>query len=228
MKKVLLSLLASTTLVGTLSAADVNATAPETTAETPVSKSDIHTGWYAGLGFGATAYSDGDMGKDFENQKFVVDQSTSAGFKLYGGYKFNSIVAVEGSFVQYGTFDFKDEKGTDTITTEIKPRSLNVAANLGYDFLNDQLRPFALVGLGVMNFNQSGNLDVYSKDYGAALIMGVGVEYTPTLFKGIGFRATLENDVAYSILSFSKDPTKEDKAYPNTAALFSLGVNYKF
>lgn len=223
MKKILLSLLVSTAALTTLSAEDLLATTPSAQ-----NTAAIHTGWYMGLGLGATAYSDDDMGKDFQTQKFVVDQKTSGGFKLYGGYKFNTIVGVEGSFVKYGTFNFKNESGPDTISTEIKPLSLNVAANLGYDFLDDQLRPFALVGLGVMNFKQSGNLEVYSKDYGAALIMGLGVEYTPKMFKGIGFRATLENDVAYTILSFSKDPTKEDQAYANSASLLSLGVNYKF
>ena len=220
MKKSLLLLTTASLLVSNLLANDINATTP--------TQMTTNTGWYIGLGLGASAYSDGDMGKDFTTDKFVVDNGTDTGLKLYGGYKFNSIVGVEASYIQYGSFDFKSESGADTITTEIQPRSLNVVANLGYDFLDDQLRPFALAGLGIVNFNQSGNLDVFSKDNGGAIVIGVGVEYTPTLFQGIGFRATLENTTAWTILDFSNDPTKDDKAYANRLGLFSLGVNYKF
>ena len=229
MKKNLLLLLSSALLASNLSAAETATTTPSEVKVTTSAKTNaINTGWYIGLGLGASAYSDGDMGKDFATEKFVVDDNTATGVKLYAGYKFNSIVAVEATFIQYGTYSFKNEKGSDTITTEIKPRTLNVVANLGYDFLNDQLRPFALVGLGVVNFNQSGNLDVYSKDNGAALVVGVGLEYTPTIFHGIGFRATLENTTTYTILDFSDDPSKDDKAYANPLGLFTLGVNYKF
>ena len=221
MTKALLALLSSTLVVGTLSAANLNAT-------TPAKTTAIHTGWYMGLGLGAAGYSDGDMGKDFENYQVQIDQKSNLGVKLYGGYKFNSIVGVEASYINYGTFSYKAAGSyTGIVNTEVKPQSLNVAANLGYDFLDDQLRPFALIGLGIVNFGQSGAPEVYSKDNGAALVYGIGVEYTPTLFKGIGFRATMESDTAYVIQSYD-DPTKDDKAYAHTLALISLGVNYKF
>jgi len=223
MKKALLALISSTILVATLSAADVNATTPE--------KADaINTGWYIGLGLGAAGYSDGDMGKDFDNYEVQIDQKSNLGVKLYAGYKFNSIVAVEASYINYGTFSYKAAGSyTGTVDTEVSPSSLNVMANLGYDFLDDQLRPFALVGLGYVNFGQSSNPtpEVYSTDNGAAFVIGTGLEYTPKNFQGIGFRFTMEQDVAYVVQSYD-DPTKDDKAYANRLALISLGVNYKF
>jgi len=223
MKKALLALLSSTMLVSTLSAADINTT-------TPAKTDAINTGWYMGLGLGAAGYSDSDMGKDFDNYEVQVDQKSNLGVKIYAGYKFNSIVGVEASYTNYGTFKYKAAGSTtDSVDTEVSPSSLNVVANLGYDFLDDQLRPFALVGLGYVNFGQSSNPshEVYSTDNGAALVIGTGVEYTPSIFNGIGFRFTIEQDTAYVVQSYD-DPTKDDKAYANRLALISLGVNYKF
>ena len=223
MKKMLFALLSSTLLVGTLSAADVNTTAPE-------NADAINTGWYMGLGLGAAGYSDSDMGKNFDNYEIQVDQKSNLGVKIYAGYKFNSIVAVEASYINYGTYSYKAAgTTTDAVNTKVSPSSLNVMANLGYDFLDDQLRPFALVGLGYVNFGQSSNPshEVYSTDNGVALVIGTGLEYTPSIFPGIGFRFTIEQDTTYVIQSYD-DSTKDDKAYANRLALISLGINYKF
>lgn len=217
MKHNLLVLIASGMIVSSLSAADVNA-----------SKTDVKTGWYMGVGIGAAGYSDGDMGKEFEYFKVEVDNATATGVKLYGGHKFNSIVGVEASYINYGTHSYKQaDSYKGTVNTEVSPQSLNVAANLGYDFLDDQLRPFGLAGLGIVNFGQSGSPEVYSKDYGAALVLGAGVEYTPKKFHNVGFRLTLESDIAYVVQSYSSS-NKDDKAFAHTLSLMSLGVNYKF
>ena len=226
MKKALLALLSTSLFISTLSAADINAT----NTAAPVKADAIDTGWYIGLGLGAAGYSDGDMGKDFDNYEVQVDQKSNFGVKLYAGYKFNSIVAVEASYINYGSFSYKAAGSTTAdVNTKVSPATLNVMANLGYDFLNDQLRPFALVGLGYVNFGQSSNPshEVYSTDNGAALVIGTGLEYTPSIFHGIGFRFTIEQDTAFVVQSYD-DPTKDDKTYANRLALISLGVNYKF
>ena len=216
MKKTIASIISTTLLSSGLFATDVNKT------DTAI----INTGWYIGFGAGASSYSDRDMGKDFENFSVEVDQNSDTGFKFYGGYKFNTIVGVEASYVQYGTFDFKSsDAATTNVTTEIKPKSLNVAANLGYDFLNDQLRPYALVGLGYVNFSQSGAPSVYSTDNGAAFVWGLGLEYTPTLFKGVGFRVSLDNTCPVVIQSYDN---ADSKAFVTPLRLLSLGVQYKF
>ena len=220
MKKTLISIIASTMLAtGLMASDDLN-----TTSAAPAV--DVHTGWYVGLGFGSSSYSDMDMGKDFDNFSVEVDQGTDTGFKFYGGYKFNTIVGVEASYVQYGTFTFKSaDAATNNVSTEIKPKSLNVAANLGYDFFNDQLRPYGLVGLGYVSFGQTGTPEVYSTDNGGAFVWGMGVEYTPKMFKGIGFRLSLDNTCPMVVQSYDN---ADDKAYISPLRLFSAGVQYKF
>jgi len=219
MKKILAAIVSTTALTTALLANDVNAT-------TAAPEANVHTGWYIGLGAGASLYSDGDMGKEFDNFSVEVDDGSATGFKIYGGYKINTIVGVEASYVQYGTFTFKSaDAATNNVSTKIKPKSLNVAANLGYDFLNDQLRPYALVGLGYVNFGQTGAPEVYSTDNGAAFVWGMGVEYTPKMFKGIGFRLSLDNTCPVIIQSYN---AKDDKAFVHSLRLLSLGVQYKF
>lgn len=213
MKYSLLVLMTSSIILSSLSAADVQSS---------------KTGWYMGVGIGSAIYSDGDMGKEFEYFKAEVDDTTSIGGKIYGGYKFNTTVGVEASAIDYGAYRYKQtDSYTGKIDTKVGPQSFNVAANLGYDFLDDQIRPFGLVGLGVVNFGQYGSPEVYSKDKGAALLLGVGIEYTPKESQGVGFRATIESDTAYVIQSYT-DSAKDDKTFAHTLSLFSLGVNYKF
>ena len=219
MYKALYSLLTASLLVTALSAADVNATAP-----TQVS---IKTGWYLGLGLGATKFMDDDIGESFDNRPLGVslDQDTSNGFKLYAGYKFNTIVGVEASYVNYGKFTYKNSLG-DTTTT-LNPESLNLAANLGYDFLNDQLRPYALAGLGYVDFAQGGYDKIYSTESSFGMVFGVGVEYTPKNFHGIGFRASIDRTMPVTVQTYN-DPTKDDEAFIQPLCLYSIGINYKF
>lgn len=225
MKIALITITTVALLTANLSADNLKTTTVSQEAA-PIAK--VHTGWYIGLGVGTSSYSDGDMGKEFDNFSVEVDEGSDTGFKFYGGYKFNTIVGVEASYVQYGTFNYKSaDAATSNVSTQVKPKSLNVAANLGYDFLNDQLRPYALVGLGYVNFGQTGAPEVYSTDNGAAFVWGMGVEYTPTMFNGIGFRLSLDNTCPVIIQSYD-DPTKDDKAFVNSLRLLSLGVQYKF
>jgi len=219
MQKILLSLVTASLFVTILSAADNNATKPTQDA--------INTGWYLGLGLGATRFMDDDIGDSFDSRPGGVnlDQDTDTGFKLYAGYKFNTIVGVEASYVNYGKFTYTDNSGLTTTT--LNPESLNVAANLGYDFLNDQLRPYALVGLGYVDFAQGGYDKVYSTESSFGMVFGMGVEYTPKNFHGIGFRASIDRTMPVTVQSYD-NPTKDDKAFVQPLCLYSIGVNYKF
>ena len=183
--------------------------------------------WYIGFGVGSSMYSDEGMGKSFDNFSVEVDKSSDFGFKVYGGYQINNIVGVEASYIQYGKFDFKTaDKYTKYVTAEIEPKSLNIAANLGYGFLNNELKPYALVGLGYVVFDQTGSPEVYSSENGLAFSWGIGMDYTPSLFKGVGFRISFDNTCPVVVQSFND--SSKDKVFVNPLRLLSLGVQYKF
>ena len=230
-KKVTFSLvamlaLASTAFATETASTDSSTVETKTVAQVPAENSHAD-GFYVGLGYGMTSFTDGDFGKEFDNFKVAPDNDTDSGFKLYGGYKFNEIVGVEGSYVNYGTMDFKYTENGSGTATEIKPWSLNVAANLGYDFFDDQLRPFALAGLGYVAYGQSGQQDLYSTDSSLAGVFGLGVEYTPTLFQGVGFRLAYDSSITAVTMTYS-DSNKDDKAFIQSFSMISLSAQYRF
>jgi len=171
------------------------------------------SGAYVGLGYGTTNY---------ESDDFVsgVD-TTDSGFKVYGGYQFNNIIAVEAAYTDYGDF-----KLPAINKTYVAPTSFSVAANVGYSFLDSQLRPYGMLGLGYLPLNTT---DYFIKEAGedkqATLHYGVGIQYEPNLFKGVGFRLGYEADI-YSIEIIN--PALEDKTYTQAFSLLYLGVQYKF
>ena len=228
MKKIIAPLLVLSSLV--TANQDSNETAPSTQSQVStetVKVKNAHTnGFYVGLGYGTTGFSDGDFGKEFDSFKVEPDNDTDSGFKFYGGYKFNKIVGVEGSYVNYGTMDFKYTEGGSGTATEIKPYSLNVAANLGYDFLNNQLRPYALVGMGYVNYNQSGQT-LYSSESSFAGVFGLGLEYTPTMFQGVGFRLSYDSTIPAVVMTYA-DSSKDDKVFLQSFNMISLNVQYRF
>jgi len=180
---------------------------------------------YVGLGFGGSGLSDSDLVKDanIHDKKSKLDTS-DVGFLAYGGYQFNKIVGVEAGYNNYGSFSAGDG--------EIKVSSASVSANLGYDFLDGQLRPFALIGLSYLMS------DYYKSTYtdfdvsSVAFHSGLGVDYAPTMLKGVGFRFAWVNDI-YNVKASkaSGTPTNiklEEKDYAQTAGLLYLGVDYNF
>jgi len=218
--------LSSTTFADDTATTDVSAEASTTTKEAPTASNPHANGYYVGLGYGMTGFSDGDFGQEFNNFKVTPDNDTASGFKLYGGYKFNEIVGVEGSYINYGKMDFKYTEGGTGTATEIKPYSLSVAANLGYDFLDDQLRPFALAGLGYVGYGQSGQ-KLYTTDGSFATTIGLGVEYTPNLFQGVGFRLAYDTAITAVTVTYP-NTTKDDKAFLQSVNMISLSAQYRF
>ena len=172
---------------------------------------------YLGLGFGGSGYVDSDLIKDVTDDKVKLDTS-DVGFLAYGGYQFNKIVGVEGAYNNYGSFSVGD-------SDKIKVSSVSVAANLGYDFLDDQLRPFGLIGLSYMMTDYPDEGDNFDASP-LGIHLGLGLDYTPTMLKGVGFR------VAYTLdgynLTADISPDKLDKSYTQTTGLLYLGVNYNF
>ena len=164
-------------------------------------------GAYFGLGYGSTSFNDDNIGN------VNLKDDSDNGVKVYGGYQFNKIVGVEATYTDYGKFSYPD--------TELSASAVSVAANLGYNFLDAQLRPFALVGLSYLNISQSGT-PIYADDNTVAFSYGIGIEYAPKVLNGIGFRAEWNADI-FAVTEFYSD---ED--YVQAFTMFNVAVQYKF
>ncbi len=238
MKKLVTSALVLTMGVVSLMSAESTSSGSNSDANLPSAsvKEKTGEGVYAGLGIGSSLYN-----VAVANTKYNFDTSTGTvsgsdieqlddsdiGYLLYGGYQFNRIIAIEGSYTDYGSFS-STINGKDYSK---KPRSFAVYANAGYTFLNGQLRPFGLLGLGYLLTNQSATYEQLNgfDDSAFTVHAGLGVDYYPTQFKGFGFRAAFTNDTNYD---------NSVKTYNNTVetstsmwqyySLFYIGAQYKF
>jgi len=170
---------------------------------------------YVGLGVGASGLSDSDLVKDLSNDAAKLDTS-DVGFLAYGGWQFNKIVGVEAGYNNYGSFSAGNE--------EIKVSSASVSANLGYDFLDGQLRPFGLIGLSYVMSDYPDVSNIDASSFGVHT--GLGVSYVPKVLKGVGFRAAWSND--FFNVTADKDINNLDKEYAQLAGMFYLGVDYNF
>ncbi len=187
------------------------------------------SGTYFGIGGGVSDFAgEYTISKYYDRTgRFVSsDQDVNAddnGLKVYGGYQFNKIFGVEAAYTYYGTMDYY------VLGEHIsqKPESISVYANIGYSFLDGQLRPFGLIGLGYIKTKHSSN---YVDDDGATIHTGVGVEYYPKILKGAGMRLAFEADTLAE--SYSEYNSYRDLYTSDTLArMYSLlyfGVQYKF
>ena len=171
--------------------------------------SEDGSGAYAGLAYGNTAFSD-----DGALLSTLKDDSDK-GFKVYGGYQFNKIVGVEATYTDYGKFTYNDGK-------TLEATAMSVGANLGYNFLNGQLRPYALVGLSYLSLDQN-NGALYDDDKTISYTYGVGIEYSPTVLNGVGFRAAWNTDI-YVVDSSGTGDEYDAQGF----GILSVAVQYKF
>ena len=184
---------------------------------TVVDATDDGSGAYIGIGLGSTAYVDSGFVKE---QQTAEDEmgSVDSGFKIYGGYQFTPIIGVEASYIDYGKFAAGDYTHAS--------KSVNVAANLGYSFLEGQLRPFGLLGFSYLrNTFPHDNTPLIEENH-FAMHLGLGLDYTPRGLGGLGFRMAYEGD------SFSYDVdsniTTDEDTYRQAFGILYLGVHYKF
>ena len=215
------------------------ATAPTEATTTQVN--NTAKGFYLGAGLGTSFYNasltksqyyiqDPDGTYVIKGDDLSELDDSDTGYILYGGYQFNKIVGIEGSFTDYGTFssDLKNRTYTK------QPQSYAIAANVGYNFLNGQLRPFGIIGLGYLITNQDCDykrLDIWKEDF-VTLHMGVGVEYYPTVLKGLGFRASYVADSYVGEVDTFEGPSTTDKVthtllWQNYSLLYAA-IAYKF
>ncbi len=165
-------------------------------------------GFYVGGGYGLTK-------SKIKSLDSNSDGSIDAGHSLraYGGYAFNRIVSLEGSYTKYG----KAEEGQGY---SWDPSALALTANLGYTF-DSGFRPFATLGLSYLDLNESG-AKLFNSDSGTAFRYGIGVEYMPAQVEGLGIRLAYEAD-AFKIESAQGQHNET----LNVGSLY-LGASYKF
>ena len=94
-------------------------------------------GPYVGLGVGSTVFSDGGFSDDLKayatrigSTVTIHDNYNSSGYKLYGGYQFNNVVALEVSYTSYGKHSLELSSGNKA---ELEPKAFGIGANIGYN-----------------------------------------------------------------------------------------------
>ena len=228
MKKSLISIASVLLLLSSASAQeDANVVAPAQEQ----AKVNTGKGFYVGAGVGYSYYwaalSESTYNMDNGQYKFSEQDlsDSDTGYILYAGYQFNKIVGVELAYTDYGQYTHVDITGKEV---QQDPVSTSLYANLGYNFLNGQLRPFGLLGIGYLQQNQSEKyLDV--DENVATAHFGVGVEYYPTVLKGLGIRATWTSDYYYeSTYGYTASDVQADVVLWQQYGLLSASIQYKF
>ena len=177
-------------------------------------------GFFLGYGAGGTYY---------DNRGATDDIGASMGgfsgaSKFYTGYKYDHDVTLEGSITNYGYF--KVEKEGEKIE-EFIPMSTAVYLNYGHDFLHNQLRPFMIVGAGVLWINGKQNA-IFADEVFFSLHYGFGLLYTPNFIYGWGIRYAYEADFSRYGTTDSARAMGANKDYNNFLGTLYLGVQYKF
>ena len=118
-------------------------------------------GGYVGASIGQSNFEDDDF------------DDSSAGFKLFGGYKFNKNFAVEGYYIDFG--EVEDEfLGFDI---DVEATGFGGSA-VGILPVNEQFAVFGKAGLLLWDAEASvSDLDLTEDDDGTDLILGVGASF---------------------------------------------------
>ena len=179
-------------------------------------------GFFIGIGSGGTYYNDGGLVSDLKKSGGDYDmRSVSGAYKLYGGYKFNHEATLEGAITSYGVYEVKNDGNT---TEELAPVSAAVYLNYGYDFWHNQIRPFVVVGAGLL-WLEPKYATLYDEEVFFSIHYGLGLLYSPRSLNGLGFRFAYETD-------WSRYKAKSELgvggSYDNFLGALYLGIQYKF
>ncbi len=185
-------------------------------------------GAYVGLGAGSSVFNDGGVKDDLNDaiapSKVGYDYADT-GLKMYGGYQFNKVVAVELSYTNYGKYDM-DYAGYNL---ELNPTAISVAVNVGYNLgSNGQYRPFVIAGVSSVSFGENGNLKAYDSDSVTAFRFGVGYEYSPVALKHMSFRVAYEGDFYSLIDANPNNDAGYSDTYAQSMSMLYVGASYKF
>lgn len=198
MKKMLVSLLIGLLSITSLNGADDNTMNKK--------------GFYVGAGVGSSSM-------DTDNDLNTTTYDGSSATHLYVGYQFNNVIALE-----LGRTDYGDIKNEQTKAVMFSPTSTSLNANVGYSFLDSQLRVAAVIGISALNMNQKQQ--TFLDDSGIGFNWGATVQYEPNGLKGFGIRA------GYTATSVSVEERTSTgsttNTYTQTLSLPYIAVQYKF
>lgn len=179
-------------------------------------------GFFIGVGAGAGYYSDGGATSDLKKIDPGYDmENISGSYKLYAGYKYNHELTLEGAYTGYGIYELEKD---GNLTERFEPKSGAVYLNYGHDFWHNQLRPFAIIGVGLLWLDAQNNA-IYNDEIFFSLHYGLGLLYTPRVLDGLGFRIAYDAD--WSRYDANSDSGLSG-SYNNFLGTLYLGVQYKF
>lgn len=179
-------------------------------------------GWYLGAGLGRSTVKENHPGNGY-----TIDRDThDTGYKLFGGYRFNSYFGIEGGYTDFGKEKF------DWVYSAVESGSGEVSANAFTLAATGRLpvgNNFALLGkLGVANMRVKYREDWSQPDYEEHIrisrtttvpLIGVGAEYA--LGKNLSLRAEYE---AYGKVKMTFDGEK----IKTKTDLISVSLGYQF
>ena len=152
-------------------------------------------GGYIGFGAGIVDFDDDGLDRDVEDEVYgdglygaIKSETDDTSIKLFGGYQFSRIVAIELAYIDYG--DIVYTHYGDEFTT-IGLSSISVAANVGFTF-NNGIRVFGLAGLSKLSSEWDVRGSETDDDSVIGLKVGVGFEYQPSKTTPFILRASYE------------------------------------
>jgi hypothetical protein len=170
-----------------------------------INAEDNARGFYLGIGSGSMKYNDDGLASNDLDDK-------NNGTKLYLGFQFNKVVGVEYSYINY------DKYNSYTISQEFTEHK--IGANLGYSFMNAQLRPFINLGLALISRDITGGNVYQIDDGGLGLAYGLGIQYEPNFLNGVGIR------IGYDSTLFAQKIGYE--TYNQSLNMTYIALQYKF
>jgi hypothetical protein len=165
-------------------------------------------GFYLGASLGQASLKIDDLELDLDTFDYK-DDTTS--YKIIAGYRFMGFLAVEGSYVDFGSFADGTQGGGDPVSLETKLK--------GFDAFAVGMLPLGIADLflkvGVVSWDADitraiGEITSFGSDSGTDMVYGLGAQVR---FKGLAVRGEVEYF----------DIPEADSVY-----LISLGATFTF
>jgi hypothetical protein len=144
-------------------------------------------GIYIGGSIGQTTLKINEFNLDLEDFDYKADTTS---YKIIVGYRFFAYLAVEGSYVDFGTLEDSSDAGGEPVSVETDLK--------GYDAFAVGLLPLGIVDvfgkIGVVSWDADfsaaiGEITDFDSGSGTDLVYGAGVQVR---FKGLGVRGEVE------------------------------------
>lgn len=144
-------------------------------------------GFYVGGSFGQTFLKINDLELNLDSFDYKADTTS---YKIIAGYRFMGFLAVEGSYVSFGTFKDGTQDDGDPVTLETKLKGIDAFA-MG-------MLPLGIadifVKVGVVSWDADitraiGEITDFGSNSGTDMVYGLGAQVR---FKGLAVRGEVE------------------------------------